>query len=122
MFSYCGNKSLEYTVIVFTIILLTVPHLKSSSLSQVLLGEKFLKSTWKRIPYSAVLILRRIVLINFYFANNYPPAKFTKCTTGGALIIHGTEENYYGECIDVYGFSTVASLEDEEDMFLLQCP
>ncbi|KAG2232193.1 hypothetical protein INT48_004121 [Thamnidium elegans] len=60
--------------------------------------------------------------INFYFANNYPPAKFTKCTTGGALIIHGTEENYYGECIDVYGFSTVASLEDEEDMFLLQCP
>ncbi|KAG2232721.1 hypothetical protein INT48_009247 [Thamnidium elegans] len=43
--------------------------------------------------------------IFFYFERGYLPVKSVKCTTGGALIIHGTQESYSAACHEANGVS-----------------
>ncbi|KAI8094141.1 hypothetical protein BDF21DRAFT_458574 [Thamnidium elegans] len=54
-----------------------------------------------------------IFRLYLYFMNGSSDARIAKCTTGGALIIRGTQHNYHGECIDVNGVSTMFLLEKE---------
>ncbi|KAI8094140.1 hypothetical protein BDF21DRAFT_458573 [Thamnidium elegans] len=49
--------------------------------------------------------------IYFYFASGYLSAKIVKCTTGGGLYIHGTENDYFAECVDANGVSTIVSID-----------
>ncbi|GAA5809213.1 hypothetical protein MFLAVUS_002618 [Mucor flavus] len=50
--------------------------------------------------------------IFFYFERGDPPVKSVKCTTGGALVILGTQEGYSAECYDANGVYSVVPVEE----------
>ncbi|KAI8094139.1 hypothetical protein BDF21DRAFT_394607 [Thamnidium elegans] len=55
----------------------------------------------------------RSPLIEFFFADGINPSiKLVKCTTGGALTIYGTRQNYSAECIDANGVTTTVPIDD----------
>ncbi|KAG2232195.1 hypothetical protein INT48_004123 [Thamnidium elegans] len=75
----------------------------------------------------AVIILRKTVpaiketmiklhfgQIYLYFMDGSSDTRIAKCTTGGALIIHGTKDYYHGECIDATGVSNTFMLPKED--------
>ncbi|KAG2232194.1 hypothetical protein INT48_004122 [Thamnidium elegans] len=78
------------------------------------------------VTNSAALILIGLVLvtqetttkldfmqIEFFFADGINPSiKLVKCTTGGALTIYGTRQNYSAECIDANGVTTTVPIDD----------